>query len=175
MDHGLSEQPTTPVTGPQGTPGVGAAPLASLPPPADTTDRPAPPAPDLPPVLARVQALGARLVRVGTPPRLAIRPASARALLTDDERAVLRRHTSELLAPITAPRGAPAPAPPVEPTPVIVVGRRQITERDVEHACRMLGDAVLADYRAGRITKADAFAMTARGLTQLHRMTGGRR
>lgn len=52
---------------------------------------------------------------------------------------------------------------------------RPITEADVREALLRLGNDVLADYDAGRITGEEAYAMTRRGLAHADALRRARR
>jgi hypothetical protein len=54
-------------------------------------------------------------------------------------------------------KAAPAPKPEPEPEPELFVYGHRVTEADVLEALRMLGDDALADYAAGRWSKATAY------------------
>ncbi len=113
--------------------------------------------------------------------RLWILPAKAYKQLTDEERAIKRHYLAEIKAivrdglpevPITKPEPTPAlvPAIPtpvrIEPTPEVYAYGHRVTEEDVRYALRCMGDEVLADYDAGRLSKFEAYQMTRRGLRQ---------
>lgn len=73
----------------------------------------------------------------------------------------IQRNRDEIIAVLKAEQ-APAPPvntppPPPEPEPVVFAYGHRITERDVHAALRALGDDALADYDAGRITKAEVY------------------
>lgn len=132
-------------------------------------------------VLARVQALGARL-QVSPRGRLGLVPGSAYRQLTDAERATLRECREELRALVlsgyTAPVAAPEPPPPPprpapEPEPVVFAYGVRVTAAHVAQSLLNLGDQMFVDYHAGRISKAVAYEMTRCALMQSIELRAG--
>ncbi len=135
-------------------------------------------------LLARMQALGARL-QVSPRGRLGLVPGSAYRQLTDAERATLREHREELRALVqsgyTAPVAAPAPPPPSAPKPapapepVVFAYGVRVTDEHVRASMANLGDQALADYLSGKTAKAVAYEMTRCALAQSMELRSYRR
>ena len=109
--------------------------------------------------------------------RLWLLPGRAYKDLSDEDRAFLRHHRAELK--LIAERGVPVakvsskPAPkPEEPEPEVYAYNHHITSHDVNEAMEALGDDALADYRAGRITKVEAYEMARHHKRQTLQMGG---
>lgn len=103
--------------------------------------------------------------------KLRVRPW--RSLASEDRKAV-RANQTEIIAYLRAEplRVETLPAKlPVEETPEVYVGRQRVTERDVVEALTALGDEVVADYRAGRMTKREAYAIARNRLKQLRELS----
>jgi len=115
--------------------------------------------------------------------RLWLLPASAHGELSDAELLVLRHHREEIKrlviaglptpTPASADTAKPATAPP-EPDPIVYVGKVRVTLRDVHDALEALGDEVLADFHAGRMSKAKAYDIARMRLCAFHQMRHGR-
>jgi hypothetical protein len=65
------------------------------------------------------------------------------------------------------------PEKPQEPTPVVVVDRYRITEDDVVNVLTGEGNDALADYRNGRMSKADAYERARCWFRQLGTLRAG--
>ena len=105
--------------------------------------------------------------------RLWVRPGRAYKTLSDADRATVRHHRAELkeIAAGGRPVGPQANARPEEPEPepepeLFAYGRR-VTHRDVLETFEMMGDQALADYKARRIGKAEAYVMAQYRLRQI--------
>lgn len=116
--------------------------------------------------------------------KVVLSPPTAYKHLSDDERTTLRLHRADIkefiraagphvqLTTVTtelAPQAATPTKPTrrAEPEPVVYVGRHRIAEHDVRESLRNFGDDTLADYIAGRLSKADAYEMTRCGLREM--------
>lgn len=102
--------------------------------------------------------------------KLRVRPW--RSLPAEDRQAV-RANRTEIIALLEAQKReaerAPSarPAPQVKPTPEVYAYGQRVTEYDVMQALTALGDEVLAGYRAGRMTKREAYGIARLRLKQL--------
>jgi hypothetical protein len=130
--------------------------------PADSAGKP----PTPPEVVSWLSGLEARGVKVGvTDGRLWMKPSTAYGELTPDERTVLNAHRSaikEFLSDAGPTREPKAATAALAPEPVVYVGTRRVTERDVREALEDLG--ILADYQSGCISKVEAYELARRGL-----------
>ena len=62
---------------------------------------------------------------------------------------------------------------PAEPEPEVYACGRRVTEADVFEALGMLGDETVADYRAGRLSKAHAYDIARRWLREFAQLRRG--
>ena len=111
--------------------------------------------------------------------RLWIQPARAYGEMSDEDRAIIRHHRAELKSiaaggmpavplAVPTPRRKPRPQPtPEEPEPEVYVYDNRITSTDVVETLKAQGDQALADYHAGRTTKAEAYEMARHRLRQI--------
>jgi hypothetical protein len=124
--------------------------------------------------------------------RVVLSPRSAYKHLSPEERTVLRLHRADIInlirsaGPFVQPSMATAtlapeaarPAASVlrsEPLPVVYALGRRIREHEVREALANYGDETLADYDAGRISKADAYELTRYALCELDQRQCSRR
>ncbi len=118
--------------------------------------------------------------------RLWVRPAHIYAELSEAEKTTLREHREEIKALVRAdltdePESPPPPpAPPRkkhphedEPTPVVFAYGHQVTKHDVRDALYCLGDAAVADYDSGRMSKAEAYEIARRRLREYQQIRSG--
>ena len=113
--------------------------------------------------------------------RLWVQPEKAYKKLPDEDRAFIRRHRTELkliaeFGVLDVPKDrAKRKHTPEESEPEVYAYGRRITERDVIDALKVLGDDALAAYKAGHMTKANAYEMARHRLRQTTELEGARR
>jgi hypothetical protein len=103
--------------------------------------------------------------------KLRIRPWVS---LPADERRDAQKHWKEIIALLQAEaEPAPAPQPKLapEPVPEVYAYGHRVTEQDVTEALMSLGDEVVGDYRAGRMTKREAYDIARHRLRQYRELS----
>jgi hypothetical protein len=99
-----------------------------------------------------------------------------------DIASAVQRHREDIATGEPRPVASPdsslsvfrTPTPIVEPDPEVFAYGYRIREVDVREAMRAMGDEMLDDYVSGRISKATAYQMAARGLRQSMEMKRAR-
>lgn len=133
--------------------------------------------------IRRIEARGIRLVLRGRrmPNVTGADGRAAWKLLTPDEQALLRRHKPVFIdlvrhgVPATTTTSTTTAAPAATESPAEPVVRHAVTEDDVRECLRGLGDASLADYESGALSRDDAYDMTRFWLRERDRLLCARR